>query len=466
MKSIFTSLCVLFSANFIFGQTVLYTNSFDSPGGFTLDAGSGSNNWVVNNVYQGDLNFLSGTTIPNVPSQPASFTNPNQNYLHPSSPLALNMMFQPILNANYLAGGFSNVKAYMSTSIDASDYTDVTFSFWRAGGLNGMKVIYSIDGGQTWSDAGLTFQGSPTTWTEETIVINALDGQSNVRIGFEMMEAQLADPAPNPYHSIDELKITGTPVPTGEISINLSIPITGYCSGQTVTATYNVVSGTINAGNTFTLQLSDATGDFTNATVIGSVSSSQNTGTINGVLPAGLTGSNFRMRVLSSDAAITGNDNGSDFSIAASPEAPVITFNSTTGQLEVTTSAPSFEWFFFGSAVPNSLNQTSITPLMNGGYTVVATNGNCETTSDIFTVNFVGIENETLPQIHVFPNPFSGVLNIQMENNAVNQVVITDLSGKIVFTGIDINTTLELGHLNAGIYFVQVANQTFKVLKN
>jgi hypothetical protein len=33
-----------------------------------------------------------------------------------------------------------------------------------------------------------------------------------------MMEAQLADRVPNPYHSIDELKIIDTPTPIGEIN--------------------------------------------------------------------------------------------------------------------------------------------------------------------------------------------------------------------------------------------------------
>lgn len=467
MKKIYAFLSASVLAAGINAQTVIHSNNFDNPSSFTLEAGS-FNAWVINNVYQGGALF-SGTMIPNVPSQPASFSNPNQNYLHPSSPLALSSTFQTITNANYVAGsGTSSLRAVMNTSVDATNYTNVTVSFWRVGGLNGMKVIYSINGGQTWQDAGLSFQGSPTAWTQESITVSALDGQSDVRIGFEMMEAQLADPAPNPYHSIDELRITGTPTPTGEINISLSVPITGYCSGQTVSANFTVTSGTINVGNQFALELSDATGSFTNPTVIGTLNGNQSSGTINGVLPNGLSGSNFRMRITSSNAAIIGNDNGSDFSIALSPATPIITLNSTTGQLQVTTNAPSFEWQFFGSTIPGSQNQNSITPNANGGYTVVATNGNCSTSSDIFTVNFVGIDEVNAQTVTVYPNPFENMLHFSFAPHQFTTISIADLSGKIVFETSAPTSSMNLETLNSGVYFVQFigsTSQTVRVVK-
>lgn len=465
MKKIYALLSGAFCASTLFAQSVLYTNSFDSPGSFTLDEPSSFNNWVVNNVYQGGLNFLSSTMIPNVPAQPASFTNPNQNYLHPVSPLALNISFQPILNSNYMAGGgFSNMKAVMNTSVDATNFTNITFSFWRVGGLNGMKVIYSINGGQTWQDAGLNFQGSPAEWTEETIVISALDGQSNVRIGFEMMEAELADPAPNPYHSIDELKITGTPLPSGEISTSVSIPGAAVCTGESVSAGFAVSNGTINAGNQFTLELSDASGSFTSPTIIGTLSSTATSGNITGVIPAGLSGTGFRLRVSSSNSLIIGSDNGTNFAVVESPALPVITFNSTSGQLEVTTSATSYSWFFFGTEIPNSQNQPSISPTSNGGYTVVAINGNCETTSTIFVVNFVGLETEVLSEIQIFPNPFEGRLSIS-DPSRFSEVYVTDLSGKIVFQQNDVPVELNLESLSSGTYFLHLNGDAMKVYK-
>ena len=465
MKRIFTYLvffaCIYSSS----AQSVLYSNSFDSPGSFTLDPAGSFNSWIVNNVYQGGTLF-TGPVIPNVPTQPASFTNPNQNYLHPTSPLALTMTFQPVLNANYVAGsGFSNIRAVMSTSVDATDFTDVTLSFWRVGGLNGMKVIYSLDGGTSWQDAGLSFQGSPTVWTEETLVINALDGQSNVRIGFEMIEAQLADPAPNPYHSIDEIKITGTPEPSGEIATTIVLPTLAFCSGQTVTANFQVSNSATSGANQYILELSDANGNFSNSTVIGTLNSTQLTGTINGVIPMGITGNSFRLRVNSTAPAIIGADNGTDFAIVESPDAPVITLNSATGQLEVSTFALSYEWFFFSDPIPNSQNQPAITPLMNGNYTVVASNGTCQKTSDFFLVNFVSIAEENVSNVQVFPNPISSLLHLSYDKTTVQEIFVTDISGKIVFQSHEHIDSISFENLNSGLYFVQFSGSKLEMIK-
>ncbi len=465
MKKLYTFLFSGFFAIGLQAQSVLYTNNFDSPGSFTLDPAGSFNAWLINSVYQGGMMF-AGTTIPTVPSQPASFSNPNQNYLHPSSPFALDGNFQLITNANYVAGsGFGTLRAVMSTSIDATDYSNVTFSFWRVGGLNGMKVIYSINGGQTWQDAGLNFQGSPTTWIEESIVIPALDGQANIRFGFEMMEAQLADPAPNPYHSIDEVKITGTPAVSGEITTTLAIPIEGFCEGQSITADFSVANGTINASNEYTLELSDATGNFDNGVSIGSLSSSQTTGTITGVLPVGMTGSNFRVRVLSSDAAIVGADNGSDIVIFEVPDVPVITLNNVTGQLEVTTNEQSFQWFFFNDPIANSQNQTAITPLMNGGYTVVVSNGKCETSSAIYVVNFVSIHEENLTNNSVFPNPVTSTLFLDYDQNTTTEILVSDISGKLVFHTKENIASIDFTKLNSGLYFVSFVRETTQTIK-
>ncbi len=467
MKKLYAFFVLAFAANhFVSAQTVLYTNNLDNANSITLDAPSSFNNWVINNVYQGGLNFVSGTMIPNVPSQPTSISNPNQNYLHPVSPLALNTSFQPILNANYLAGGgFSNMKAVMNTSVDASNYTNVTFSFWRVGGLNGMKVIYSTNGGQTWTDAGLSFQGSPSSWTQESITIPALNGQSNIRFGFELIEMELADPAPNAYHSIDELKITATPVPTGEITTSVTISGAAICSGQSITVNYQVTNGSINTGNVFNLELSNELGSFASPIVIGNLTSSAMSGSVTGVIPSGVSGSGFRLRVSSTNVAITGNDNGSNFTITPSPDAPTITMIGSTGQLQVNTNATSYQWFFFGNPVPNSQNQPTIMPNANGGYTVVASNGVCETTSSIFVVNYVNLDNSALRTIEIFPNPFQEAIHVNYFEQEVREIAVFDLLGNLVFHSDKPLTFMSLEFLQQGVYSIHLIGATTQQIK-
>lgn len=464
MKKIFTALFVGLSL-FVSAQTTLYTNNFDNVSSFTLQAGS-SNAWVINNVYAGGTLF-TGTVIPNVPQQPASFSNPNQNYLHPTSPLALTATLTNVSNANFLLGGTTSLRAVMSAPVDASNYQDVTVSFWRTGGLNGMKLIYSVDGGSTWLDAGLSFQGSPTTWVEETILVSALDGQADIRVGFEMNEATLSDPAPNHYHSIDELKITAVPSgggAVGEISSLIKNPGILFCEGEEISIDYEVSNATLNAGNLFTLEMSDAAGDFTSPTVIGTLASSQAIGSISGNLPFGSLGSGFRVRVNSSDVAIVGDDNGLDFTILEVPAIPIITLNAN-GDLEVATNAPDFEWLLNGSSIANSQNQTTITPIVNGSYTVVAINVRCQSVSDPFVIDFVNTMEQNISSVSVYPNPVNHQLNLVYDKSLVSEIYVTDVTGKVVFKTSEKINLIDFSAQNKGLYFVHLVGKDIEIFK-
>ncbi|NTW31728.1 MAG: hypothetical protein HGB12_03735, partial [Bacteroidetes bacterium] len=89
-----------------------------------------------------------------------------------------------------------------------------------------------------------------------------------------------------------------------------------FCPGTSVSVPYTK-SGTFNAGNVFTAQLSNASGSFTSPTNIGSLTS-QNSGTISATIPSGqANGSGYRIRVVSSNPSITGSNNGVDLSIGA-----------------------------------------------------------------------------------------------------------------------------------------------------
>ena len=462
MKRIFTFLFVGFIA-IASAQTTLYTNNFDNPSSFTLQAAS-ANAWAINNVYIGGS--VLTTPIPTVPSQPSSFNNPNQNYLHPLSPLST-LLGGP-QNANFNVGaGSSLLNATMNASVDASNYQDVTVSFWRTGGLNGVKLIYSVDGGTTWLDAGLTFQGNPTTWIEETVTVSALDGQPDVRVGFQMNEATLLDPAPNHYHSIDELKITGVPSGgglTGEISSSIKSPGVLFCEGEEISIDYEVANATLNAGNVFTLEMSDATGDFTNPTVIATLTSTQAIGSISGSLPFGLLGTGFRVRVNSSDVAIVGDDNGLDFTIFEIPATPVITLNAN-GDLEVTTNATDFEWFLNGSSIANSQNATTITPIVNGNYTVVAVNVRCQSESDPFVIDFVNTIEQSLSSTSFYPNPVSQQLNLTYDKSLVNEIYVTDVTGKVVFRTANKINVIDFSAQNKGLYFVHLVGKEVEIFK-
>jgi|GEM_PF-4378743 len=77
--------------------------------------------------------------------------------------------------------------------------------------------------------------------------------------------------------------------------------------GDSVQVTFNS-TGTFNAGNIYSLELSDASGSFSTPLVIGNITSIQNSGTINAFIPAGMTSANYQLRIQSSNPIITGLD--------------------------------------------------------------------------------------------------------------------------------------------------------------
>jgi len=91
------------------------------------------------------------------------------------------------------------------------------------------------------------------------------------------------------------------------------------CIGSSLSIPYTT-SGVFNTGNVFTAQLSDSTGNFSNPTTIGSITNTSSN-TITGTLPAGVIGSNFKIRILSSSPSLTGAPSITSFAINPLPTA-------------------------------------------------------------------------------------------------------------------------------------------------
>ncbi len=100
--------------------------------------------------------------------------------------------------------------------------------------------------------------------------------------------------------------------------ITCTLPAPGpYCGGTTTNIDYDGNGITFEGANTFTVQLSDNTGSFANPIDIGSLTTLSVAGTINVTFPANASGTSYRIRVVSSQPAFTGDDNGYDFVVNA-----------------------------------------------------------------------------------------------------------------------------------------------------
>jgi hypothetical protein len=103
------------------------------------------------------------------------------------------------------------------------------------------------------------------------------------------------------------------------------------------------------------------------------------------------------------------------------------------------------------------------TATANGDYAVIITDNNCTDTSACFTVSGIGIsEQDFASSISLYPNPNEGRFTIDLGANYNDvTVVITDLTGRVVFTQDAIDAQVIPVELNAaaGIYTMQIMTE-------
>ena len=126
-----------------------------------------------------------------------------------------------------------------------------------------------------------------------------------------------------------------------------------------------------------------------------------------------------------------------------------------------------YQWIYCDSnnlPIPGATDQ-SYTALVSGNYAVVITdnNNNCTDTSACTLVDGVGIIDITKDiAVKVFPNPAGADLStvtIEVENLKDYQIVIRDLTGKLVFNRDHLNlklNTIDISKYAAGSYFIEV----------
>ena len=94
--------------------------------------------------------------------------------------------------------------------------------------------------------------------------------------------------------------------------------------------------------------------------------------------------------------------------------------------------------------------------------TYVATQAECDA---------VSIDEEFKEQIHIYPNPFSNYLNINVPDEGnIKSVSIQNIQGQVVYKN-GFTSQINLSGLPEGMYFINVENKTgqksvFKLIKN
>jgi uncharacterized repeat protein (TIGR03803 family) len=133
------------------------------------------------------------------------------------------------------------------------------------------------------------------------------------------------DPTTTTYNKLKDFDGTngGSPIYVALIEYGQFTPTiyvsalnsSSFCAGADLTASYTI-TGTYNTGNIFTAQLSDASGSFVNPVNVGNITGNAS-GSINVTIPSNtVTGTGYRIRVVSSNPIVTGGDNGSNITVS------------------------------------------------------------------------------------------------------------------------------------------------------
>lgn len=429
------------SAMSLNAQTILFQDNFEtSTNSWTLNNGSGDNQWIINNLFTGDA--FGGLIIVPTPNQPASFTGgSNSNYLH--------IFNQPICgaiacNANFDTGSPSDQSATMTNAISTLGMNNVNLNFWYlcAGdpSISYGFVEYSING-NTWTQIGGELSGV-STWSQLNLTDVAFDNQANLKFRFHWINgATGVDPA----FSVDELKITG--VDNNQAVIATSTPsLLSACYGTDIILSVPFSAmGSYGAGNIFTAELSNATGSFNSPTIIGNLNSASNGNqTIDAIIPSGtLAGNGYRIRVTSSSPSAIGTDNGLDFAIHSLPFI-VVTSDPVSGTINqgetiYLTASGAVDYVWSPSSILSSTAGASVfsSPSVSSIVSVVGTDQNGCSSSSVFnvTVNSTSgiIEEKNTLNLVIYPNPASEYFEIlRSSTDPIDRLIIKDNKGKKV----------------------------------
>ena len=149
----------------------------------------------------------------------------------------------------------------------------------------------------------------------------------------------------------------------------------------------------------------------------------------------------------------------------------VVTLDLTINEVDITTTAvggvltsnamgATYQWLDCNDAyseIAVAINQT-YTPIDDGDYAVKVTIGSCTDTSACIAVDGVGLTDNILSKIHLYPNPNNGLFNINLGLVQATLIQISSANGTIIYSNSTNLTGIHQIALNisAGLYFVDV----------
>ncbi|MBM2814507.1 MAG: type sorting protein, partial [Ignavibacteria bacterium] len=154
-----------------------------------------------------------------------------------------------------------------------------------------------------------------------------------------------------------------------------TVSSSSFCAGANISIPFTI-SGIYESNNRFIAQLSNSAGSFASSNTIGYIDGASQ-GTINATIPSNQSsGSGYRIRVVSTNPAVNGSDNGNNLTINSLPT-PSITGSTSICQSATETystsgSGVTNQWFVTGGTI-NSTTTNSVSITWGTGSTGVVT---------------------------------------------------------------------------------------------
>jgi hypothetical protein len=131
------------------------------------------------------------------------------------------------------------------------------------------------------------------------------------------------------------------------------------------------------------------------------------------------------------------------------------------GTLSVNPLGNSYQWFINGIVIPNATSST-FTPVTAGYYTCEVTfTGGCSSLSNEYPFHIVGIDENTISGINIYPNPTLGEFIISGNLNSIKEIVIYNSLGQQIKV-INLTQQTESYPINldveTGIYYIHFIN--------
>ena len=439
-----------------FSQTTLLSEDFEAgASNWTLNGGSGTNQWIRNNVYAGYMSLIMDT-----PDQPSGVTGfPQSNYIHICNTTVCSSL--SVCNANFDTGSTSDQNATMNTPVVTTGMNTVTISFFYvcagATGVSYGTLQYSIDNGVSWVDAGTYV--NIAAWAQATVSLPAWNNQASLKFRFNWKNAGSGN---DPAFSVDQVKITAIAASSETITNVMPDDTSKWC--YNAQSTFNVdftSAGTFTSGNIFTAQLSDASGSFTTPITIGTLSSTTSGNlSIPCTIPLGTpAGYFYRIRVASSNPAVVSAIDIYDLTIHPTPTVNAGVDQSVCVGQNVTLSASGATTYTWNNGVTNNVPFTPSPGVTI--YTVTGTSTGCVNTDQVAVTgtDCAGIEeNANTATISIFPNPMNDHFTVAGATQ-ISSIKVIDLSGRTMMTfEPTTSNNYSISGLTAGTYFVVITD--------